>query len=401
MIRCMTNKSPELLTSEVTPEHLSVSEFPELARALTENRSALEALHMSAAALLERDGTDSTINGLPAVVTETYSVVPVNGKSYFARIGALKASKKNGSVDDQRLLVVFDEDEDTKVRTLNPYALYFKEFGSVASLVVANELDPILDNEKYAGLVQAIVDDIHRKVSLSDTEKTEARQRRRSMYNPFKLLSNYFDSTKRTSDGLLFRYDTLGDKRRSRLQKLAVVAIAYAHLPFGSPDAKIGPVPMPFPIEFAVDVNNSSDHRAQGFEKPEAAATVIIGAEAVSIPLLPDYDTSGVPDTTFISGFNEYTVYNESKQGLYEQDIPEDSVASHQDNPWPLFNSETRCYEVKAATMDGKTSIFTQSVAIAENVVARSSTQDILELCLKNGVSIAELDKGSVFIYQQ
>ncbi len=360
--------------------------YPELVASLEgEQASGADMLLNSATLLLDQNGVESTVNGITARVTQDYALVQLGSKDYRARVARMGEPKRGRHTGiTPQTLIVFDEDEDQAVRTNSPYAITFRDFAGNTDLVVANNMDPIVGDDRYAKLVQDILTNIGEK-ALARKQSTPSRwQELRERVSVRKTLHSrardFFNSREAISSSSFF--ENKGDRRRFTRGVLGLMALLYAHTPFTNVDAELAMVTMPLPIEVLVDLNNRPDHRATGFDEPVGATQLVIGQEPARLALLPDYDTSGAPDTTF-SNFNKTLRYNESKRGLYALTVPETDTVYDRDTEdyLPLINPSTGCYDIRANTSGGRTVVFTQSPHLIDQVTVQAVSAESIEVC--------------------
>ena len=141
-----------ILSSSLTPEVITNGE--------------VQAMVRSAEAILAADGVGSTVNAIPARVSQSYAEVRVNKKVYYARVFSLEDK------DEQQLPgIVFDESIDPEVQTPNPFALRFVGDKDRPLLMRDNELDPIVNSPQDI----AVVKDILRTLAHAKTEHEHAR----------------------------------------------------------------------------------------------------------------------------------------------------------------------------------------------------------------------------------
>lgn len=185
-------------------------------------------------------------------------------------------------------------------------------------------------------------------------------------------------------------------QRRKKSKLLGLFAIGtMGYGAFFGADAKVGPVPMPQPIEFIVDWNNAPDHKAEGFPKPDGAAELSLSNQVVSPPLLTDYDTSGAPDALYEefvfaeSVTNPANIRRQVRPGLWEvkYSLPYTPRNGEKD---VLGNG---CIALFGNFTDGRTSVFTQDVGTEVGISVLDA--DVAMIC---GATDNHVD-GSVFVH--
>ena len=213
--------------------------------------------------ILEHGGVSSAVNAIPAKITPWFKGLEIDGVMHFARLAQYEK-------DEQQPLpfVVLARDQEVPVTTPSPSLLTFRDGLGHISLIVSNSLNPLVDDERYVSLVANIISDISEQyqedVLNRESVTTQARRRFRAATQAVK---EYFN------DGEYSEFfGDRGDRRTFVALAMSVTALlGYGHLPFTGADAKIGPIPMPQPIEFLVDWNNAPDHKAQSFDEPTDA----------------------------------------------------------------------------------------------------------------------------------
>lgn len=378
--------------------------YPELVASLTgEQATSADMLYSTATLLLEQNGIESTVNGVDARVTQDFAFVQLGNRDYRARVAQIGGHKRGRSqATPAQTMIVFDEDDSMRVRTASPFAISFRDFAGNTDLVVANNMDPLVGDDRYAKLVQDILTSIGEKATLRRENapgKLQTLQDRLTSRRPARIVvENYFNSNERLGKNSLF--ETKGDRRRFVRGVLGVTALLYVHTPFTNSDAHIGPLPMPAPIELAVDIGNMPDHAATGFDVPAGATQLVIGDAPSRLALLPDYDTSGAPDTTYkdLNGAQ----YNESKAGLYALTVPESDTRYDRDmgKDMPLTNPATDCYVVRANTSGGRTLVFTQTPQLLEQVTVQAVSAESVEVCPVGDIKLDDITEGKIYFYQ-
>jgi hypothetical protein len=368
-----------------SPVVLPQGAYPELMKSIHgEGTTQADTLRNVAIALLEQNGTDSYINGMPARVTKAYAeVITENNEVYRAKVAQYTATRRSASVSND-IMVVFDANEDERVQTMNPFSLVFKQFAGSYSLVVNNDLDPLVDDAKYMQLTMEIL-------RLIGENITAAPKRSAAVGSYIATCAQ----TVRKAAGEVSGY------ARPVLGAAALIGVLFAHVPLGNEDATIGPVPMPVFIEALVDLNNRPDHIATGFAAPVGAARLEIGGEPVHPPLIASYNTAGVPSSLFEDVFDKVQ-YNESKPGLYAIAIPQVLYDDYRaDNQEEVFNEQTGCYEVRANTSGGRTTVFTQSQELADSLTVQAVDGNTIAVCAVQGKNLKNLTEGSVYFFQE
>lgn len=176
----------------------------------------------------------------------------------------------------------------------------------------------------------------------------------------------------------------------SSAKKIGIITLVsvglQSHALFSNEDAKIGPIPMPLPIELLVDINNAPDHTATSFERPEEGAVIRVG-ESATIPLYGDYDTSNAPSTLFKpnGGPGKYHVL---KDGLWVLMTRE-------------FNPEGGCEQIEGDFGGKELVIFSTDTRI-EKVPAKAELVNdrLLQICkIANPAEVLN-SKVPIYIYQ-
>lgn len=354
-------------------EVVDLSSLTSLAENLDEERSGYDAarsLCEKSQRLLKHCGVRSSVNSFPAVVSPYYQEVTVNDKTFYARLA--------GYINDEQQplpIVVFDSTKDVKTVTPDAHALVFKEFGNEVSLVVKNDLNPLLNPLEYIKFVEQLIDYTEHEYMEGMGAKEEASARRRAIpRRVIAALRSYF-SDESTDE---FIDSTTGQRRRFvALGSSALLLVAYCHLPFRDNDAKVGIFPMPQPIELLVDWNNAPDHRAQAFKEPTDAQSITVGQKS-EIKIIDSYDTEGAP-----SGIsqNPWTggVGIDSRSGLYRFRSSDTSTY-----PEKMLDSNG-CFAVSGNFQKDRARIFTQDVATAEHATYSVESVNKLNVCVKKG----------------
>ncbi len=357
---------------------IDIANLPELARNLDpilgESNTA-DSLCATSEGLLSSRAIETTINGIPSLVSPWACEVPFGERTLHARIAKLKKPQEGNELP----IIIFGDKPGPNITTTNLFALRFKEsaVGDV-SLMTQNGLDPLLDDERYVELARTIIDDI----SSQYTQDNLARQARKHRIS--KAVKAYFMDNERPYYHSSF--DTIGERRRVTLgASILALVLSYGHLPFGNVDAKIGPVPMPYPVEAVVDIDNRSDHAALGFNEPQQGVELRIGDKNVRLPLLDSYDTSGVPDATFSNGTSmKADDFELSKPGLYKVEF----VSSVR---------EGECETVRGDYRNGVSKAFTQDSTIVDNVRLNVKSAKELDVCAVADVNFT----GSLYVWQE
>lgn len=371
------------------PLVLQGSEYPELVKSISgEGLTQVGNLFDVANNLLAQDGVRSSVNGLPAVVTQAYADIVTEDGAYRAKIARFSPTKRTREPNHD-LMIAFDVSSDEKVDSLNPFALKFKQFGGDYCLVVDNGMDPVVNDAKYISLVSAILKSIGDKIASAPTKSEELRARWTARKQ---RASQFFGKILRGAGG----------KFKPTLGFMAAGSLLYAHVPFGNEDANIGPIPMPVFVEALVDINNMPDHDATGFSEPVGATRLIIGEAPVSPTMIAGYDTVGVPSTYFNNKLDSRAEeYNESKPGLYELTIPQALEKDKESSQQEVLNEATGCYEVRANTSGGRTTVFTQTPNFTEQITVQALDGDTIAVCPTEGKLLANMVEGQIYFYQK
>lgn len=369
--------------------------FPELTQSL---EISAEGLAISAASLcaeaetiIANYGTESTVNGLTAKLSTYYSVRhDIGNRPLYVRLAKLK---KPG-IGDELPIIVFAENDQMPVKTPRLRALRFQEYLGDVSLVALNGAnpEPIMNNERYLNLVAEITADIESKSAEKAEEVRVKREARKHRFR--RAIRGYFND-REPAPGYS-QFETMGDRRKATVGALALSGlILYGHLPFHRTDAKLGPLPLPAPIELLVDWNNAPDHHAQGFREPSEAAELRISGEEMSIPVVDTYDTTDVPDATYIDA-NYSIAREESRPGLYKVDFAFSSTPPTKGKE--AQPPERKCVTVLGDYHTGVSRIFTQDIATAGQMRAIVSNTRHLNVCAVEGAD--EGLRGSFFVWQ-
>lgn len=379
---------------------IDLSDYPELSANLETQKNGYaspEALLTSAEVLLGECGVETTIDNLPAVATKYACTVEHNGQTLYARIGKM-TPKRGGAHLPQ---IVFDKTPGLPIETDNFTALGFRFFGDNIAVIVQNELDPLLNEPPYLELVKKVTDRIAVQALESREAARQAKESRRQAVKQVpRRLRAYFGDRQTIYDKPVA--DTVGEWR---ILKFGTTALALI-LGYGgqtvdrSIDAKLGPLPMPQPIELFVDLNNVPDHQAQGFKKPKEATVLQVGNKDISLPLLGSYDTRGVP-----SAYNGYGPYEESKPGLYRVDFASTAniQAQQSDTTTTSMAQEIappleKCVTVHGNYYGAATRVFTQDADTAEKMRITVKDEKTMQACPIEGEE--HRPAGSFFIWQ-
>lgn len=128
--------------------------------------------------LLKEEGVESTVNGMPAIVSEGAIPVRVKKKNYYARLYKFEPSKEN---PDQGLpAIAFDETFQMEVITANPYALRFSKYGDKPSIIAdQDELNPVPNSPAHVELAKSILQEFaHQHVEAKHIADENVAQRR-------------------------------------------------------------------------------------------------------------------------------------------------------------------------------------------------------------------------------
>lgn len=239
------------------------------------------------------------------------------------------------------------------------------------------------------------------KIDLQNRKKADTRARRQEIYSDIKKVPKYIGITALTISGLFY------------------------HTLTGEPDAHIGPVPMPSPVEWTVDLFKVDAHRAQGFKPPKNIEPLSQSELNAPIQINSGYSTNG-------SKTLEYDTYEEilsAGPGLHKIDLSEDEgnekivneeifdenynsikdVVSNcdesgkvcidkvKDSIEELENSSLRTCKIVHAEVDSKMlRVFAKDKNLI-NKLEISTSADKVEICPKSGTLLPE---ASIYIHQ-
>jgi hypothetical protein len=349
----------------------NISHLPELVRNITADpeQETAKDLHAQAQTLLEDTAVKTKINGISAVVSEYTHEVTTGDKKLYARLARYRGRKQ-----PSELFFVFGESEQPKdITAKNPLALAFYDMGGEVSLRVTDGAEQFVDDEQYERLATNIVEKIDaERAAVQAKPKGEETDERKNVI-------------------------------RSRIIiGAAAIGIAYGHLLFNHVDAKIGPIPLPGPVEYVVDWNNIPDHRATGFAEPIGALHVKVGmpsSEVSDVPTLLNYDTGGAPDASTFHSTYDYRGEN-SHPGLYESNFNFSTAVDPIDsNASPAAFNDGSCYTINGDFEPGKTEIFSQSPNFTKKVTLDVVSPDKMMVCKKDARDVSF--DSSIFIYQK
>lgn len=137
----------------------------------------LEGMSRMLDALLDETGTQSTINGIPARVSVVEREVKVTdtgrqNQRYWGRVFCLDEKDVHGN---EVRGIVFDETPGLPVLTPNPLAVRFSsDYTGRPTLIVDNELDPVVNDPTYAEFVKGILKDLSYKAEAVKLERKQA-----------------------------------------------------------------------------------------------------------------------------------------------------------------------------------------------------------------------------------
>lgn len=330
-----------------------------------------ESLCRRAKLILDHSGVKSTVNGFPGRVTPYAQEVEIDGRILYARL----ADVEDPGITNESVLVsiVFDEDPNTDVKTIDPFAFTFREVMGDITLFTSNGIEPILDNPEHLAVARGIIDGIGKEHQEDILQKRQAAALRMD-----RLKSSIGNAWNKFTE--FFGEDDIDGTRKAVAGWGAVIlSLTYSHAFYTNVDATIGPIPMPQPIELIVDMNNASDHTAQAFGEPDGATSLVVG-DAGPIPLVVDFDTGGAPSGLFVNSMDGSGRF-ESREGLYEFTTTSDRV----DGLGSLNNEG--CTTVSGDFQEGVSQIFTQDAATAETASYEVLNADELEVCLPEPVA--------------
>lgn len=147
----------------------------------------VESLYKSAEILLKATGEDSSINGVPALVSSIYEPVTINiqhgekkeALACYARIFQLYNQKGQ---EPELPGIVFDSTTDLTVATRNIFAIRFKQWpnGSYYLMFDTNEVEPVINTAAHVNKVAEILAGLNHTFVASEAEKRaqEAQARR-------------------------------------------------------------------------------------------------------------------------------------------------------------------------------------------------------------------------------
>ncbi len=142
----------------------------------------IEAMAHLAEEMLELDGEESLVNGMPALVTLHYARTKIDDTTYYVRVF------RPLDTPDEMPGIVFDLTEDTVVHTPNMYAVRFKDLASSIALVVDDDLNPHVNDPKEVEQIKAFLGEISEKVGQAQIEQRQQAndledQKRQSRHN--------------------------------------------------------------------------------------------------------------------------------------------------------------------------------------------------------------------------
>lgn len=399
-------------------EKISIANLPELQDRLNNpagNPETAQSSHLYAIAdemLSDVNATFKTRLG-GRQVTVTKFTCPIEDSVHYARLARF-VPRSHDETSASDTMILFDTtDSQNSIKTNNPNGgiPFHDELDGSVSIFMNRGAEPLNDEEKekYLQIAGAIIGNLNGKytelVSQIETEQEAKKHRIRkgagaaargvggAITSPYKFFTNP------KSRSAFDTYKTKGSYRRAWAVWLAVAAgINYGHLPFDDhPDAKIGDVPMPYPIEWFVDWANIPDHQATGFAKPDGALDIAYGHDVGKIPILPNYRTDGVPNTSSIPEVDAAYKGEFSKPGLWEANFSE---SYNPEKGWDREDAQfiNGCFTIDGDYNEGKTEVFSKTEGVNDMITLNMPNSWTLEVCKKDNAP--DDFKGSLFIYQ-
>lgn len=371
---------------------VDLSEFEALRSSLGPESEAglsgeVAGLHYTAEALLEQAGKETTINGLAGVATPQSYQVRMGEVPMYARLGRLAPGKSQTTSETDPPKVIFCTTSDfNRIRTPNIGALSFTDGLYGPQLIAVNGTEPVIDDPKYIELTKTIVADLSRQY-----DETKQRERANKSYEARRKQA----------------------RRETRMRIVGGLAVAGLLL-YGQPiaemamgkhiDAKLGPVPMPAPVEWVVDMAHIDEHEATAFGKPDGALPLEVGATSIRIPVISNYDTGGVPDASYVRGNGDSNggvyVREQVDLGLWRSNFSFDDPSSDNKNARPDVRFDPDgCYNIYGNYSDGKSSVFSQTPNINNLVELDLVNASTLKVCKKPDAP--DHSVGDIDIYRE
>jgi len=136
----------------------------------------LDSLLLTARNVLEIDSLETTVNGIPALVSKSSAPVTVDGEQFFARVWKPKDKDDEDTLPGIVLDLTSDDDE---VITPNPRAIYFTQTGGEHThLIVDGDLEPIVDNPDLVEAIRGTLLAIHQTARTNAINRTVAQETR-------------------------------------------------------------------------------------------------------------------------------------------------------------------------------------------------------------------------------
>ena len=384
-------------------EPINLGDYGALTDSLMPHELGPEELFIKAQELLDHAGQETIVNGMTSIATPQSVELELEGSPLFAR---LATTTINGEPTKLPTIIFCKDDDFKSIRTQNGYFGALEFNGRAGVHLIAGEGDALeTDDPKHLELTRTIIE----RISDDFIETQEENQRT--------ILEN--EAAHHAKNEAQTRHEA--NVRAQRLERISYFAkraggafVAFAlfwapQLVDSHPDATIGAVPMPLPIEWVVDWNNHVDHVAQGFAEPKGVLAVGIDQKVGSIPLIADYDTQNVPDASVTESngiadaskgkrSNDNGIYEgeQSRPGLYQSDF---DFGQHSESALTAEFNKSGYYDIKGDFTDGKTVIFTQTPGL--NKMVRVEVIDATTLRVYKKLDAPKNSKGSVFIYQK
>ena len=388
-------------TQQATP--VDISDMGVLSDTLRAKEPTIGELCEHAADILNRGGAETTVNNISGFATKQSYKVVLDKQPLYARL-ACKLDKDG--TPNGPLSVIFCKGSDfSNIRTNNDYfsALTFDSSGN--HLVAGTGRDPVTDDPKTIQLVTTLVgklsEELHKDEEAGRTARAKAEAAERKATEVAAQ-----EAAKQEIEEKWERY--LRHNRRVHRSKVAAAWLIVAALSY-APEIvdtaigqhvdvpTIGSVPIfPYEVEMFVDGNNAPDHTAQGFSRPAGALAISAGEPTVSLPLLPEYNTKGVPNASMNDGLGNYDG-ELSKPGLYVSDFSTKPKAGND-----YFDGDygkNNCYPIDGDFREGKTSVFTETPGLDKIVSLSVVNVTTLNVCkLPN---VPKNAGGTIYLYQK
>ncbi len=398
----MEDRTTEALRTSLTPETVTRGEISWL----------VDACHQ----VLAEAAVDTVINGRPVRVSEHAHEFTLDRSRYYLRIAQFDAPEGERQ-KDQDIEFLFDATPDAEtIVTPNPYALRLQRMGSSYELVLDNDMKPIVNDPDSFALAQDVVADISTQSMKQRVVRKTLGERALEFTQAAHISwNNYFnDMTQRrksypTQPPLVFT--TRGGFRKAAWGSVAALSLAgFGHVPFGHVDAHVGPLPLPQPVELIVDMSNEKEHRADGFSPPDQAIIVSANSNEAAIPLVPEYNTDGVPSAKKTKNYDYDSDTMRSRPGLWRVDVgsPRMLVRPGSDAKNGLNtageiaekDSEAVCTNVFGDFYQAdEASVFTQDEVVADHAEVTALNGGILQICSDTG---EPLPKGTrVYVWHE